>query len=45
MEQITTEYNGLQCTCTDDCEVPCKGECGCECHEEAYQDYLSKPDS
>lgn len=29
------------CTCTDGCNTPCKGECGCEECKDSYQDYLS----
>lgn len=32
---------GQVCTCTDGCNTPCKGECGCEECEDSYQDYLS----
>jgi len=31
----------LVCTCTKDCPLNCKGECGCEKCRQAYQDFLS----
>lgn len=34
-------YDGLPCTCKDDCPVPCKGVCGCKACHTAYQDFLS----
>ena len=29
------------CTCTPDCPPQCKGQCGCEACNCAYQDFLS----
>ena len=31
------------CTCLPTCDDPCKGDCGCEACDAAYQDYLSGP--
>ena len=31
----------LPCTCTQKCETPCKGECGCQACDMAYNDFLS----
>ncbi len=36
----------LPCTCTPKCLRPCKGyDCGCEKCYEAYQDFLSMPET
>jgi hypothetical protein len=31
----------IPCTCTSECEKPCKGKCGCRACHDAYQDFLS----
>jgi hypothetical protein len=32
------------CTCSKECPRPCKGKCGCEACDVAYQDLLSLPE-
>jgi len=29
------------CTCTEECRLNCKGECGCEACKASYSDFLS----
>jgi len=33
------EIPGTPCTCTEECDNNCKGECGCEACNESYQDF------
>lgn len=35
------EHRHPSCTCTEDCPIDCKGECGCEYCKQAYADFLS----
>lgn len=34
-------YEGYPCTCTEACDHPCKGGCGCDACSMAYGDFLS----
>jgi putative endonuclease len=34
-------YNGILCTCTDQCSSPCKGRCGCNACRACCDDFLS----
>jgi len=36
-----SEYEGVACTCGYECNVPCKGTCGCEACHNCYMDFLS----
>lgn len=36
-------YDGEPCVCTETCDEPCKGECGCQACSNSYSDYLSGP--
>jgi hypothetical protein len=39
--RIFEPYDGIPCTCTDKCDDPCKGGCGCKACYTSYQDFLS----
>jgi len=39
--RIFEPYDGIPCTCTDKCDDPCKGKCGCKACYTSYQDFLS----
>lgn len=39
--RIRESYDGVPCTCKDNCPDPCKGACGCKACHTAYQDFLS----
>jgi hypothetical protein len=41
-QRIFEPYNGIPCTCTEQCHDPCKGGCGCKACRTSYQDFLSK---
>jgi len=38
---IANEPDGPPCTCKESCSYFCKGECGCEACNQAYQDFGS----
>ncbi len=39
--RIFEAYDGIVCTCTDKCNDPCKGECGCNACRTSYMDFMS----
>ena len=39
--RIFEPYNSIPCTCTDKCDDPCRGKCGCKSCHASYQDFLS----
>lgn len=40
-EKLKEVETALKCICKEDCDVSCKGECGCQFCHNAYQDFLS----
>jgi hypothetical protein len=34
-------YDDIPCTCTANCQDPCRGDCGCEACTAAYGDFLT----